>query len=322
MGNISLAASAIAVLRTFPFLLLRLAVYLGLSAAFVVAIGGGAGIGLGLSSLAGSAARAPGAFWGAMGGFAFVAGLLWWLREYLLYFIEISHASALAIVVEGKTLPVVRGQIAGIMTIVQRCFREAHALQTAERSVRKAVADLIADAKPVDALMPRGIQLPENVVNAGLKLGLGFVTRGLLGRTISRATRDPYAGLQDSILRLAQESGILSRNALLLAAASFVASVFVFLFSLTPASALANSIPSGSALVAVAIALVFAWAFRQAIVEPLLVAAFIDLFGRVTEDRDPDPALDEKLTALSEAYREIKAVAAPPQRGLRRGIVA
>jgi hypothetical protein len=74
MWDFSIQTSARLVLRTLPFMLLRVATYFGIAAAFVVAGGGGAGIGWGVGALAGPSGRLPAAFWGTVAGVACSGG--------------------------------------------------------------------------------------------------------------------------------------------------------------------------------------------------------------------------------------------------------
>src|SRR5688572_22778223 len=97
MWDFSIGTSLSLVLRTYPFMLIRAAVYFGIAAAFVVAAGGGAGIGWATGALAGITGRAPGAFWGAIAGMAVVGLMLWWLREYVLFLVRAGHLAAMVL---------------------------------------------------------------------------------------------------------------------------------------------------------------------------------------------------------------------------------
>jgi hypothetical protein len=111
------------------------------------------------------------------------------------------------------------------------------------------------------------------------------------------------------------------RNAVFLAAGAFAASVAVFFVALIPATALAQAYPGGSGLITILLALIFAWAVKQALIEPVVVAAFLDLYMRVAEGQTAEPDWDAKLVETSEQFREIKARAAPPSRGTRRSLI-
>jgi hypothetical protein len=320
MWDVSIAAAGALILRTFPFMLLRTAVYFGIAAAFVVAAGGGAGIGWGIGALAGTQGRVPGAFWGAIGGLAFIGLMLWWLREYLLYLVEASHAAAMAIAIE-RSPPPGQSRIPAAMTAVQRRYRDVGVLFSAERLVQRTIGRLVAVLDTLDSMFPAGISVPRNLSDSILPKALGFVGKVLLARAVRGNAREPWPSLQDALVLLAQNHGILMRNAVLLAAGAFAASVAVFFVALIPAAALAQAYPGGSGLITILLALIFAWAVKQALIEPVVVAAFLDLYTRVAEGQAAEPDWDAKLVETSEQFREIKARAAPPSRGTRRSLI-
>ena len=320
MWDVSSAAAGALILRTFPFMLLRAAVYFGVAAAFVVAAGGGAGIGWSIGALAGTQGRVPGAFWGAIGGLAFIGLMLWWLREYLLYLVEASHGAAMAIAIE-RSPPPGQSRIPTAMTAVQRRFRDVEVLFSAERLVQGTIGRLVAVLDTFDSMLPAGISVPRNLSDVILPKVLGFVGKVLLAHAVRGSAREPWPSLQDALVLLAQNHGILMRNAVFLAAGSFATSIAVFFFALIPAAALAQAYPGGSGLIAILLALVFAWSIKQALIEPVVVAAFLDLYTRVTQGQSAEPDWDTKLVETSEQFREIKARAMPPSRGPRRSFV-
>lgn len=321
MGNVSLAAAGKLILRTYPFILLRVVVYFGIAAAFVVAAGGGAGIGWGIGTIAGSSGRIPGAFWGAIGGFAFVGLILWWLREYLLYFIEASHAAAMVLALDPTASVGGQGTVPAALVALQRRYRDVGVLFSADRLAQGTIARLIAMIDARASLLPSGMSVPRNLSDPVLRNMLGFVGRVALVQAIRGTAREPWPGLRDALVRLAQNHGVLMRNALVLAAAAFGASLAVFFVALLPASVLARTFPGGSALIAILLAAIFAWTVKRALIEPLIVADFLNLYVRVVDGQEPDPAWDARLVEASEAFREIKARAVPPARGPRRSLI-
>jgi hypothetical protein len=322
MWNVSIAAAGALIVRTFPFMLLRAAVYFGIAAAFVVTAGGGAGLGWAIGAFAGGAGRAPGVFWGAVGGIALVAFMLWWLREYLLYLVEASHAAAMALATSPENPRSAQRSIPRAMTALQRRFRDARTLFAAERLVHGTIGRLIGIADPLAKILPAGVPLPRNFPEAVLRHALGFVGKTILARTVQRPGKNPWPDAQDFLVLMAQNHPVLMRNAILLAAAGYASAIVLFFISLIPALALAKAYPGSLTAITILLALVFAWSAKQALIEPLATAAFLELYLRTTEGQKPDPDWDARLTGASEEFREIKARAAPPSRGLRRSILA
>ena len=316
MGDFPIGTGAALVLRTFPFLLIRAAVYFGIAAAFVVSAGGGAGIGWAIGAVGGPAGRAPGAFWGALGGLAFVGVMLWWLREYLLYLVKAGHVAAM--VRNARIAPAGFGQIGHALSIVQGRFRAAGILSSAEQLVQGAIGTLIEKADMPASVLPAGLRLPPAPANTILKAALRFLGEVVLARPLGTASKNPWPETRDALILLAQNQSVLLRRATLLSAAAYGVTFVVFIVALIPASAFAAAFPGGPGAITILLAMIFAWSVKQALIEPFLIAMMIVEVSRATAGQSPDPDWDAYLTQESEHFREIKARALPrparPQR--------
>jgi hypothetical protein len=303
----SLGAGLALVLRTWPFLLLRIAVFFGIAAAFVVAVRGGGELGWAMGAVAGPEGRPPGAFWGAIGGAVLIVSLLRWLREYLLYLLRAGHVAAMVLLLERRT-PAPRGQVSEAIDLVQRRFRGMAALVAIERLVRGALAALPAAVAPGAKLPRDGSPTVSAALNLLLRPALGFMPDVVLARTLRAASANPWASARDALLFLAQNESLL-RSALLLGLAAYAATLAIFLLALASAGSLAAAHPGDSAPVAILLAAIFAWSFKQAFIEPVMIAATVHALTHAERAR-PGPTWDEKLTAASEEFRELKARAA------------
>ena len=321
MWDFSIGTSVSLVLRTYPFMLIRAAVYFGLAAAFIVAAGGGAGIGWAIGALAGLTGRAPGAFWGAIAGLAVVGLMLWWLREYVLFLVRAGHLAAMVLALEGVAAPAVQGQIGQAIGLVQQRFREIRTLFAIERSVHGSIAALIAIADPVGKFFPASTQASRAPLNSALSIALNHLTDVALAKSLKTKKNNPWAEARDALVLLAQSNEKALRNALLLAAIAYGATFVIFLVALVPASALAQAYPGGVAPIALLFAGVFAWSFRQALIEPFVIASMLQVYFQTIERQSPDPAWEAKLTEASGHFRELKARSVG-SRGGRRTISA
>ncbi|MEX0590825.1 MAG: hypothetical protein WD207_07035 [Xanthobacteraceae bacterium] len=318
MWDFSIGTSFALVLRTLPFMLLRAATYFGIAAAFVVAGGGGAGIGWGIGALAGRSGHLPGAFWGTVAGFACVALMLWWLREYFLYLVKAGHVAAMVFVLDRRNPLAGQGQVGHAVSIVQQRFRQIGVLFAIERLVHGTLATLIGILDLSASLLPAGISVPPAPVNAVLRVALNFLTEVVLARPLRATTNNPWVETRDALILFAQNHAVLMRNAMLLAAFSYCAAFVAFLIALVPAARLAYTFAGGSALIALLLALIFAWCFKQALIDPYVIASMLQVYFRAADGQIPDPAWDAKLTEMSEEFREIRARAFPAQRSPRR----
>jgi len=309
MLDFAWSEGAARVLRTLPFLAIRVAVYFGIAAAFVVAAGGGAGIGWAIGAIGGLAGRAPGAFWGTVGGLAFIGFILWWLREYLLFLVEAAHVAAM--VRDPASAPSRFGQIGHSLSIVQQRFREMRSLLAAQQLMHGTIGTLIDKADLPASLIGPGLPLPSAPANAILRHALRFMSEVVLARALRSAAKNPWPELRDALVLLAQNQTVLLRKATILAAIAYGLSFFVFLLALMPAAALSASFPGTLGAATLLLAIVFTWTFKQALIEPLMIAQMIEEVSRATRGQSPDTEWDTTLTKVSPQFREIKARAAP-----------
>ena len=70
------------------------------------------------------------------------------------------------------------------------------------------------------------------------------------------------------------------------------------------------------------LAIVFAWAFISAFVEPFVIAALMQVYFKTIEGQVPDPEWDRRLAETSRQFRELKDKALASVGGSRWGASA
>jgi hypothetical protein len=95
------------------------------------------------------------------------------------------------------------------------------------------------------------------------------------------------------------------KNAAWLTVITYVLALVVFLIMLAPAAALVWFIPNAWGAGGFIFALIFAWAVKAALLEPFAIAATMDVFFRVIEGQEPDPAWQERIGQVSRKFREL-----------------
>lgn len=321
MRDPSIETSRSLVLRTAPFLLIRVAVYFGIAAAFVVAAGGGAGIGLGIGTLAGPAGRAPGAFWGAIAGLAFVGGMYGWLRESILYLVRAGHVAAMAAALAAKKRTGNSGRVSQAMNLVQQRFRDIGVLFEMNRLVQNTVAAMASLPGVRGSSLPAGIQASPALTGIVLRGTNGFLNEIVLARLFRLTTKNVWAGTRDTLVLVAQNHVLVLPQAMRLAAIVYGAVLAIFLISFIPAAALARTFPGEPTAIAFPLAAIFAWSVKQALLDPVAAALLLPGAFRAIEDQSPDPDWEAALAEVSQDFSEIKARAAAAPRGPRRSIV-
>ena len=124
--------------RTFPFILFRMAIFFGITLAYILATGGGAGIGW----LVGHVGTEPEswAVWGGVFGLGAVSVGLYLLREWLLYMVKAAHIAVMVEALDGRELPNGQGQVAYGASVVKARFAEANILFVLDQLVKGVLA--------------------------------------------------------------------------------------------------------------------------------------------------------------------------------------
>lgn len=114
--------------QTLPFILLRMAVYFGFTAAYILVTGMGAGIGWGVGGFGDPDFQATTTFWGGLIGFGVVGAVMYLLREYILYIVKAGHIAVLVKLIDGEQMPKGNSQISYARDVVTSRFTEASIL--------------------------------------------------------------------------------------------------------------------------------------------------------------------------------------------------
>jgi hypothetical protein len=96
------------------------------------------------------------------------------------------------------------------------------------------------------------------------------------------------------------------KNAAFIALFTYIIAILVFLFMLAPAAALVYLMPGSWSAGGLVFAIIFAWAVKAAVLEPLAITLMMQVYFKVTAGQTPNPEWDEKLSQMSDKFVEIK----------------
>lgn len=294
--------------RTWPFILLRLVVYFTITLAYVLATGVGAGIGFGIGHIfADPDDPAGGALFGGVGGIILVSVVLYWLREYILYMVKAGHIAVMVELIEGRDLPEGNGQIAHARAVVTERFGEANALFVVDQLVKGAVKVITGLLGGVARMLPiPGLQGLVGFLNTVIRISLTYVDEVILGYNIRLRSTEPFDTARQGVVLYAQNGMMLVKNAVWLAVFMWGLAFLVFLVMLAPAGAILYLMPGQIAGWSFVLAIIFAWAIKAALIEPFAIAALMQVYFRVIEGQTPDPEWDARLAGASRHFRELK----------------
>jgi hypothetical protein len=308
MWDFSLSNAMRAVLRTAPFVVLRLVVYVGIALTLMLTTGFGAGLGL----LIGRASHGHnGALWGGIAGFVLVIGLLRLAREYILYLVKAGHIAVLVELYDGNPVPGGEGQIRYGAQFVRAHFAESSVLFGVDlliKAVLNALMNMvnrISAFLPIPGLVPL-LKLAEGVVRTSLT----YVDELILAYLIRTRTANPWATAKEGLILYAQNYKHFLKNALWLWLFLWAFTIAIFAVLLTPALAFAAALPGHNFWWGFAFAFVLAWALKVALLEPLAIAALMQVFFQTIEGQRPDPQWEDRLNTASARFRELGEKAA------------
>jgi len=306
MWDFSIAKALGLMIRTAPFLIFRALVYFAIAAGLVITTGAGAGAGYGIGLIGDEEFRASSTIWGGVAGFALAAGVIFFLRDYLLYIVKAGQIAVMVEYLDGRPLPYGQGQIAYARAVVTERFGQASALFVLDRLVRGVIALITGLVEGVATLVPvPGISQIMAAVRAWLKIAVGLVDEVILAHAIRTRSENAWEAAHDGLVLYAQNGRAMLVNAAWLTLISWGLAVAVFLLMLAPAAALVWLLPGEASGGTFLFALIFAWAVKAAVIEPFALACMMQVFFNVTKGQQPQPEWRGRLTQISDKFRQL-----------------
>lgn len=291
-------------LRTLPFLLLRLAVYLGITICYVLAVGVGSGIGLVVGKVGGGGGA--GAGWGAFAGFVIVTGLLYWAREYLLYLVKAGHIAVLVELMDGRAIPDGKGQIDFASNIVKQHFATSSMLFGLNQLIRGILRAFNRLTVSIAEWLPiPGLDVLVKLVDAVINTSLSHLDQVILAQILRARSTNPWATARDSVVLYAQNYKGVLKNAAFLTLIIWALTLLIFLVVFGPIAALIGLFHVHAGLWTFALALVAALSLKAALIDPFAMTALLQVYDRITAGQKPDPQWSAKLEGISAKFREL-----------------
>ena len=307
MWDFSVGRSVAIMLRTWPFILLRMIVYFGITLAYVAATGMGAGVGWGVGHIFSEGGPEAAAFYGGLAGFALVSVVVYWVREYILYVVKAGHIAVMVHLVDGRDVPDGQNQIAYARKIVTQRFAEANILFVVDQLVKGAIRAATRLTGGISALLPiPGLEGLVRFINTVIRLSLTYVDEIILGYNISIDSSSPFETARQGVVLYAQNGTRMVKNAVWLALILWGVTFIIFLFMLAPAGAVVYLMPGQLSGWSFVLAIIFAWALKAALVEPFAIASLMQVYFRAIEGQTPDSRWDARLAEVSHQFRQLK----------------
>lgn len=311
MWDFSVGRSLSLMAQTAPFIVFRLIVYFGIAVAFVLVTGVGAGIGWGVGAFGSADFHAATTFWGGALGFVLTAGIIYFLREYILYVVKAGHIAVLVELLDGHAVPMGRPQIDHASQMVRERFAETSVLFGIDQIIKGVLRAVIGIVEGVAALLPiPGLEQIAGLVRAFLRIAVGFIDEVILAYAFRTRATNPWASAETALVLYAQNYKYMLRNAAWLTLITYGLAFIVFLVMLVPAGAVVYLIPGGWSAGGFIFAIVFAWAVKAALLEPFAITCMMDCYFQVIRGQSPDPDWDARISGVSKKFQELKDNAA------------
>lgn len=307
MWDFSIGRSLGLMAKTMPFVVFRILVYAGIAVAYVLVTGVGAGVGWGIGAFGDLDFRAASIFWGGAIGFGLTAGVLYFLREYILYVVKAGHIAVLVKLLDNEAVPDGQGQIGYATEIVKARFVETNVLFAIDQLVKGVLGAIIGIVQGVASLLPiPGLTNVVGIIRAFLRIAVGFVDEVILAYAIRTNAANPWASAQTALVLYAQNYPTMLKNAAWLTVITYGLAFVVFLIMLAPAALVVYLIPGGWAAGGFVFALIFAWAVKSALLEPFAIACLMQVYFRTIAGQAPDPEWDQRIGSVSRKFNELK----------------
>lgn len=293
--------------RTLPFILLRIAVYFGITLGYILITGVGAGVGWGIGGFGDADFRATATAWGGFAGFGIFGALMYWAREYILYIVKAGHIAVLVEMIDGKPLPQGRGQIDRATAVVKERFPQASVLFLMDQLIRGAIRAISGLVRGILTVLPiPGAQPLAGVVSAFLRVAVGFVDEVILAHAIRTRSDNAWGSAREALVLYGQNWKVMMKNAAWLAVIVYGLGFLVFIVMLAPAALVVYLMPGAWAAGGVVFALLFAWSVKAALLEPFAISCMMQVFFRTIEGQQPNPEWDARLEQMSGKFRKLK----------------
>ncbi|MBZ9906275.1 hypothetical protein LB557_09745 [Mesorhizobium sp. BR115XR7A] len=321
MWDFDIGRSVSIMMRTWPFIVFRMIIYFGITLAYIVATGTGASVGYGVGHIS-TDPDGPLSFamWGGVVGFGIVSIAVYWIREYILYVVKAGHIAVMVHLIDGHDIPNGQNQIAYAKEVVTERFAEANILFVVDQLVKGAIRAITGLLGGIAAFLPiPGLSGLVSFLNTVIRLSLTYVDEIILGYNIRISSSSPFETARQGVVLYAQNGKTMVKNPVWLGGIMWGVSFVIFLLMLAPAAAILYVIPGQLAGWAFVLAIVFAWAFKAAFIEPFAIACLMQVYFKTIEGQVPDAAWDARLAEASSKFRELKDKALSTFGGSRWG---
>lgn len=290
-------------LQTTPYLLVRTGIYAVLGLAMALYFGlllifmkifGGAGalivlIGLGI-----------------------LVGLLRLAKRYALYLVDAGHIAVVTRLMTRGSLPEGVGQFQYGKETVTHMFKEVSVLFLVDQLVDGVIRTINRTVSAITDLLPLpGIEGLITIAERIINFSLTYVDETILSYNFARGDENIWESARRGLILYAQNWKPILITAVGCTVASFVAFIAAFLLLLVPFGFLSVMTHNETLrFFYVAAAFALAYGLKLALFKPFFQTCTILTFSRAIAGQVPNPQWEQRLDAVSDKFRDLRARAA------------
>jgi len=298
-------------LRTLPFLALRIVVYVGITLAYIAAVGVGGGLGYVFGKIGGN--TGGGASIGGLVGFAIVSGILYWARQYLLYMVRAAHIAVLVQLLDGKPIPGGKGQIEFGRALVTQHFASSNVLFGLHQLIRGVLNMFNRLTVSIASWLPiPGLDALVKIVDAIVATGLSSLDQVVLAQILRQPGGNPWAVGRDCVVLYAQNYKGVLKNAAFLTFIIWALTLLILALVAAPIAALIGLLHVHAGFWTLVLAVVAALSLKAALIEPFATVALIQVYDKITAGQTPNAEWAGRLETMSGKFRELTQRAREP----------
>lgn len=290
--------------KTKEFVLFRFLIYMGITLAYIIGTGAGGGIGYLVGSV--GEGKETGLFYGMVGGFSLVSGVLYYVREYLLYLVKAGHIAVIVKHLDNEPMPEGKGQIKYAQEVVKERFKESSVLFGVDQLIKGVLKTFNRIFSGIMSFLPIIPQPIVKFVNGVINMSLTYVDEVILAYYIRNNSENPWEDSRKALVLYAQNYKTFLKNAVFLTIITWVLSLLVLLIVFGPLAALFSMIGYTGNIWVIIIAIVTAWGIKSALIDPIAMTALMQVFFKVTEGQEPNPEWEAKLERGSKKFVALK----------------
>jgi hypothetical protein len=193
---------------------------------------------------------------------------------------------------------------------VKTHFAESSVLFGVDQLIKGVLRAFFRTINFFTAFLPvPALQTAVRIAEAIVRMSLTYVDEIILAYLIRTRTTNPWETAKDGLILYVQNYKHFLKNAAWLSVFLWCATALIFLVIVGPFAALA-AVMHGGGLWALALAFIFAWAAKAALLEPVAVACLMQVYFKTIEGQTPNAEWEERLNTVSTRFRDLATKAA------------